>query len=896
MLSRFENFEAKDFRSHPNELAVVVQTDGADLIVYNLAGRWSRWERFQNRDIQFHLPQFIGQDFVDAVLPFVSETIDKDGVSEPPPGFLEGAVPRHLGGPALDKLHAHNREVQMFHASHAKKLDYVWELLAQDDKRVNLSMSDASIMLFNQPSSDLTAPALHALNQALYDDYMNIATNVGGRTTGKTFSLRSKHESEMQQRVLKWARNYQDAAAKAARGWAVQHTLKENPLNKFILKARRAILKSRSYRSPTVMGTAGPSAPMVADPTKITVEDDANFSDADRDIIKFVMNAHGTVPSRSLLVKSTASMILRAIGAYPNMPLGVPTGRLLLQEIGVHAPWDYLRLHDPMLKVPGNGSLPSLDLTLAKTRKLAMDDPHECNKDMNAGFRKDWVDMVAFRVDALSTKDHDDAFSLEQEPGRENAWWIHVHIADPAAFIPPDHPFAKYAAEVRATTYLVEQTSGMLPPELIARLAVASNRPVLTFSSLVQSDGETLDFKITPGTVRNIISCTPGTLSRFLFGQRPEPIRFSVRSNNANAVAPREGGARHLEPHRQTLRKLAELAKAMQRRREAKWRPRTWEGGRYACQAYISPIPRTKVDRDPTHSRIFQGDPSISLEMMPANHPDHDLDIVGEIMTGANIAVARWCRERGVSIPYLATEYHPNFPRERLRSLQRHEYTVFPATKKTTEPRPHDLVPADQYTQATSPLRRFHDLSVHWQIRGVLKHEHKHGRSLRYTENLQSALPFSKTDIERSIDEYEFFEKLKARMGNKNINHWAIQALFRAVHFKEGQLPDITYLRVQNKTKSDAINGVGWIGNLAPFDVQAVLGTSTEGFEKGVEAHDVIPCKISRVETAMQICLVVAVGPALNSNVFDDISVMNPLKFTQEEYNRLLLGYGKGQS
>lgn len=835
----------------------------------------------------FHLPDFVDENSVDSILPFIPPPFEEEDGSKNSIDFLEGEVPREVGGPVLQKLHAHHQELQNFQVAHAKKLDNFWDILAHDKEDVMLSIDDASKRLFSQPSSDLTAPALHALHQTLFGEYFNVHINAGGRFQGEIFSLRSKRESEMLRRVLRWVRDYQDAAAKASLGRPVDRQLKENPLNRFIAKGRRAILKSRSYRSPTLLGGVGPSAVSAADPKRIDVQDDMAFSETDQDIIKFNICAHGPRTSRSDLIKSTAATIVRAIGAYPDMPLSVATGRLFLQEIGVYAPWEHLRLHDPFLKIPGNSSFSSLDVMLAKTQELAVNSPHECSEDTNAGPRKDWGDMVAFRVDSLSTMDHDDAFSLERDCGREDAWWIHVHIADPAAYISPDHPFAKFAMKVRTTVYLVEQKVGMFPPEITARLAVGPNRPVLTFSSLVRSDGEILDVKITAGTIHRIVSCTPRALSTFLLGERPGPIHLSVGGSRADTFSPPIEEMDQLKPHREKLEKLAELAGSMQKRRTASRRPFQRSVGRYTCRIFTSPLPRMDVSRDPARSRIFLGDPTVRAEMEPTIHPEHDLDVVGEIMTNANVAAATWCRNRSIPIPYLMTGYHPNFPKEKLLSMDNSEFKIYPSTRKSTQPAPHDIVVADQYTQVTSPLRRFNDLLVHWQIRGALSYDHRYGEISDDTRSLQDSLPFSKTDIEKSIAEQEFFEKLTTRTAYKNVKHWTLQALFRAVHFQEGQLPDVIYMRIDCKKYIKATKEISWWGDLVPFEIPAIMMKSAENYEMNAKAQEVIPCKIVKVVFEWHMCIVVATGSPLESQVFDDISIKNPLKFTHEEPHRL---------
>lgn len=823
------------------------------------------------------------RNLIDPIMPFIPPDDDSGG----PLKFLEGAIPRTVGSPLLGRLQAHMEEVQTFHMAHAEKLDHLWEFLADKDEECLLSLDDVSMRVFSKPSSDLTASATHALMHALTSDYVNISSKAAGRSKGKIFSFRSRADNEKLQRVFKWVREYQDSAAIASHGQSVDGNLRENPLHQFIVKARQAVLKTRSLRSPTMMGSVGPSPPPGTDFTKIKIDDGVQFSDTDKDIIRFMVIHYGPDLTRSTLIKSNTAVILRAIGAYPKMSLRGNTGRLFLKEIGYFAPWEFTKLHDPIVRIPGNGSVPSLDAKLGKVRWIDANDSKPCSHELSPCPRKDWAELAAFRVDSASTRDHDDAFSLEKAADADDAWWIHTHIADPTAFISPDHPFVEYAAAARLSMYLTDRRTSMFPPNFTRRLAIKPNQSVLTFSSLIKSDGEVIKIEITPGIIRHIISCTPNSLSTFLFGERPMPFCLDIRPSSTENKAHEPDEQKKLEPHRKTLEKLAELAQAMQKRRNSQWRPKIYESGKFELSVSTSYLPFLKINQALSCSRTFQGDPSIRVEMSPLANSDLDVDVVGEIMANANVIAATWCKNRGIPVPYMKTEYHPDFPLEKLRLMGESEYMRLPVTRKSVNPGPHDGVVADQYTQASSPLRRYHDMIVHWQIRGALLHDYKHGKQDNNEESLQASLPFSKSDIEKAIAEFEYNEKLSVRTNYRDKVHWTLQALFRAVHFKEGQMPEVTYMRVTERKFMNHIQEDGWTGRLIPFNVPALIVKSRDNYESDVALQDLIPCRISKVEVDAQLCYVVPIGPPLVPAAFNGISAMNTLTFTHEEYCRL---------
>ena len=100
-------------------------------------------------------------------------------------------------------------------------------------------------------------------------------------------------------------------------------------------------------------------------------------------------------------------------------------------------------------------------------------------EDVMYAVRKDWGDMGVFTIDDPDAYEIGDGISIERVADTEN--WVHVHIANPAAFILEDHWITEIAMRKATAHYLPDKFYGMLPAAIIgASLGVAPNKPVMS--------------------------------------------------------------------------------------------------------------------------------------------------------------------------------------------------------------------------------------------------------------------------------------------------------------------------------------------------------------------------------------------------------------------------------
>ena len=417
--------------------------------------------------------------------------------------------------------------------------------------------------------------------------------------------------------------------------------------------------------------------------------------------------------------------------------------------------------------------------------------------------RIDWGDLPIYCVDDAGAQEIDDGISLERIPGSSDTFWVRVHIANPSAFIPLEHPVMRNALSLCRTLYLPERTYPILPSSLTRNyFSLASGRPTITFSAKMNLKGDILDTSITNGIARNVVYITAYKLRSIL---DPEG-RHSPRSLRVGGEIPMQQPQRSLQDTLskdeketfRTLRKLMQGFREWTRQNGALERIRIFKpdmsvyGGNQAFKPYTM--------NETQQARRFLGDPIIQLtyqETNPHEVPDHSKeDLVSIVMNLAGWISAKWCAERNIPALYDGTWYHPEYPRLTSKNMhlyggrERFKYGP-PFGFLSSKPVPYVLLGLDAYLKSTSPLRRDIDLITHYQIEAALRFENKQGRQLDVASPSDAAvLPFSADALDTHISRSLWRRARIAQCENGTGRLWACQLLFRAFYFGECDLPE----------------------------------------------------------------------------------------------------------
>ena len=383
--------------------------------------------------------------------------------------------------------------------------------------------------------------------------------------------------------------------------------------------------------------------------------------------------------------RETALEILNDAGA----PSGATTERAfaLLAALGIFATDENLFIHRFSLRT----AFPSevLEAALAaRTLPDAMTD------------RVNLTALDTFTIDDERTTEMDDAISAE--PAGEGRLTVGIHIADPARFVRPGDPVDVEALRRAATFYFPDVKLPMMPPSIaedLSSLVASQDRPALSFFVTLSPEGEILEQRIRPSTIRSKARLTYEAADELL-----EKGRGASTSADA-ALAARITVA---------LRALRTVCEALEARRMS--------DGAVQIRA-----------------------PEISLAVEPGGRiiirrlddRGRSRRMIAELMILANRIAAEFCLTRnlpaiyrrqpppldpptalavpaGTAAPAGADEstYDPVAVRAQRKRMRRGEVGLTPD-------RHHGLGLA-AYTQATSPIRRYQDLAMHRQIHAAL--------------------------------------------------------------------------------------------------------------------------------------------------------------------------------
>lgn len=114
----------------------------------------------------------------------------------------------------------------------------------------------------------------------------------------------------------------------------------------------------------------------------------------------------------------------------------------------------------------------------------------------------------------------------------------------------------------------------------------------------------------------------------------------------------------------------------------------------------------------------------------------------------------------------------------------------------------------EMFARCTSPLRRYPDLVLQWQVEAGIIEEARLGKSL-IGNTKEDFLPFSKARIDALIPYIDAKEKLTSSSNNSSMRHWFTQFLFRSWVYGQAKIPK-TFSMVVKTTKpvSDEVRGL----------------------------------------------------------------------------------------
>lgn len=393
-----------------------------------------------------------------------------------------------------------------------------------------------------------------------------------------------------------------------------------------------------------------------------------------------------------------------------------------LVNLGVLAPWENPNALDTQLK---NLQYTSDLLEQSGALKEEQEDRHS------------FGNLPVYVIDSEDAHELDDGISVESTEEKSKVW-VHIHIADPTAWIDMEHPLAKLAEHRYASIYLPEIMWPMLP-ETVTRGRMSLNDThkggmnVLSFSALVDLDsGKVVEYNVRRGKVHNMKIITYKAVNTILLGK---------------------------DWHSQSEKNLSLLAEAA----SVIFKRRVRIGGAVNAgdpdtELKISPLPPPALSNSSHDTpKFFRGFPKIQMITQGNSERRGSYDnlpggisaesMVSELMILAGRIAASFGMDHKIPLPH-RTQAAPEEGDIEVIQNMKHPVTgalsmselvsrgiFLPMGSSSILPGDHfalgihpmlkndplaDALYKGGYVRVTSPLRRYSDMLCHWQIKAVL--------------------------------------------------------------------------------------------------------------------------------------------------------------------------------
>ncbi|KAF9760680.1 hypothetical protein IL306_004206 [Fusarium sp. DS 682] len=757
---------------------------------------------------------------------------------------------RDVGAHLIKKMKWFMSEADEAFQTSLNSLDRARSLVSDGKRTKYLSLFELADLLLPESlkkDSTFPPPVLYAVHTALLRNdfvFRPLSPSADCHRKDHLFEIFPYQDFMMINRVALMIREYIHIMAKTS-GNMMSSDLSNTAFGTFILKARKIVLANREKRTWTPYGILAPTA-------GVTIET-GEWSRKHMEFIRFLeWWASYDLFEDSSHFHADGSLILRALDLYEDADLNQSCAWTFLQELGMIPPWEIpsrYRVRFPEVKIQSGGGL---------VREIPDRIEDSTRPDVAEGARRDWVDAHVFCIDAPSTVLIDDGISLERTD-KPDEFWIHVHTADPASGIRPNSELGRFLELIPENIYLPGHFQAMLPNDLgldnsgdykstslVEQYSLANGRPALTFSAKINEDGDMLEYKIEPGTLRNVKYLDPRDVAEFC-NDLPSPpasdqtLVVGHPPKNLD-VAPNRPmmSTRDLDDKsKEDLLTLHRLSQALRGKRLEKGAWPIYLPGASITVAFED-IPMQQEEG----TKVLPADPYIKVGYDAFN----GASVVTNTMVLAGEIAARWSSDRQIPLPYrrdaeskknktklleyATKELYPLLEKGISPSgAQRQELTrLTGGIEMSTEPGPYFMLGLDMYAKATSPLRRFSDLIVHWQIHAALAHERMVNRRIDpQTDDLNDILPFTAETLPNTLSLLRMRERM-ARTLSRGTQEWMLMALVRAWQF-EGTAPKRLSFTVDARWKQ------GVSGRIDLFDLSAIL--SVDGIDGLVLLKDI---------------------------------------------------------
>ncbi|KAF8473969.1 hypothetical protein BDZ91DRAFT_344101 [Kalaharituber pfeilii] len=711
-----------------SELGIFIQPPlekNGNFLFLTETGRLKTW---LTTGMVFTIPKFAPVESAELLRKYLAQLSDESVMVDPP---------RQLTKPLTDKIREfHTKSLTVF----SKKLpilETLYDRFSHPTETRLLTTFEAAKAIF---PDGYTNHQVYAVHLALMDDPRHFIADMSRyHKKSAQFEVRSREHLEILNKVTGWLRRQ---SVTLATGKVVkQHT---DVIQSFARKAAALVDKSREFRGDQLL---------LFRPAEAVPMKEFAWDENDKAIIQFLKFALDKYWFQQSPVAALYPQILKATGKYKEeWRLDMDLLFIFLMEIGVYRPWENNYRFSPRYPLPYHGVSGEADMLANKVAEVNRDVETTWQKlgfkDKVASIRED-INEPIYAIDDASAEEIDDGISFTPISDAES--WVHVHVANPTAFLQPDHWITEMAKNKVSTLYLPEKTFPMIPRGLVDYgFGLRTGSPTLTISvRLDTKTGEINDYKIRYGIAKNLKRVTYSQFNKILGFQAPKGFSLVVnppRDAAGNVIEPNEESPEVPldESEVKVFTQLRAIALALKKKRVAAGSMSFINlGFRISVNDHPhDPQSENQVHINPDFPVLYKGLPTLTFTRDMGPTPAHET--VAEFMLLGGTVASHFLSKHKIPAPYRGHSLSPRKGTEHIwenillpkrnelglidKSIIREHFTVLGSSSLSPTPLSHRLLGLNVdletgiggYIKATSPLRRYLDMVVHFQIEKVI--------------------------------------------------------------------------------------------------------------------------------------------------------------------------------
>ena len=681
----------------------------------------------------------------------------------------------------------------------------------------------------------ITEEERHATFLYLMNDNIHFIPTTNVRQTG-LWILREEEETKILTQIIESVRS------------------KDDNFNQFLKRAKQLVEFHQEHADPILGTIPQPSL------DKIYNNKEYGLSDTDAMFVNFIADWIKS-PSTGIHTPHEvfAPTILKALGCYDDyLFVDRKLAMLFLKQVGMFKPWDNAMLIQKANNVVNDyiwsDKAKKMDQTMDFHANLflkgQLDKSGFYLRDPCDSIRHDFGDMPVYTIDDQAAKEIDDGISIERIPGSD-AMWLHVHIADPSAYIPPTHRLAEVMEQRGQSLYLPEQHYPILPNVLASEkfslgstahtVNSSGSQYALTFScKLNKEDGSLQAWKIQPSLVKNVKKMYYNDVDQFLkpyaantipheplvnFDKKFEHSSKQTMSTTATTIEEqRTSSSSASTVSKECEQDLLDIFKLTSRHSQFRFQN--------GALNFVRPSPYVEIEPQPLELPNIHFTPW-SLPSSSSQFPSYSatlptirvgLDnstvspakkLVAEAMILGGRVASHYAQEHGIDVPH-RTQTWPSD-----ETISNHEITqrlemlndrnpatgtiglsnviqymgILPPVSVTTTPGlPHILMGIPNgYVKTTSPLRRYLDIVTHWQIKAHL---------------LKQKAPFTRERLDQQLlPRMEVREKQLSFLQQDCLQFWVIELMKRLMAEGKGNMEWTCLVNLPNMLARSELGG-----------------------------------------------------------------------------------------